>query len=322
MNTFGRKLRMSLFGESHGKAVGVTIDGCPPGIALSEKDLMPDLMRRKSGAKGTTPRIESDKPDIISGVFNGYTTGAPITVLFENQNTKSKDYSNLVDHPRPGHSDFVAMKKYHGFNDYRGGGYFSGRLTLAIVAAGGIAKKIIPQLNINARLIEAGGQKNIDAAVAEAIASKNSIGGIIECEVENMPIGWGDPFFNSVHALISHGVFSIPAIKGIEFGAGFKAAKMMGSEHNDNIIDENGVTSTNHAGGISGGISNGNNLVFRAAVKPTSSISLPQETYHFKNKKVEKLVVEGRHDACIALRVPPVIEAITAFVLADFHLLE
>lgn len=322
MNTFGRKLRMSLFGESHGKSVGVTIDGCPPGIILTEDDLLPDLSRRKSGAKGTTPRTESDLPHIISGVFNGHTTGAPITVLFENNNIKSKDYSNLVKHPRPGHSDFVAMKKYNGYNDYRGGGYFSGRLTLALVAAGAIAKKIVPELNIKAQLIEAGGQKDIKAAVEKAIANKNSIGGIIECTVENMPVGWGDPFFNSVHAVISHGIFSIPAIKGIEFGAGFSAAQMQGDEHNDNIIDVNGTTETNHAGGISGGISNGNNLVFRAAIKPTSSVSLPQQTFNFENNKVEELIIEGRHDACIALRVPPIIEAVTAFVLADFHLLD
>lgn len=320
MNTFGRKLRMSLFGESHGKSVGVTIDGCPSGIELSEEDLLSDLLRRKSGAKGTTPRKESDLPQIISGVFNGKTTGAPITILFENNNTISKDYSNLIKHPRPGHSDFVAMKKYNGFNDYRGGGYFSGRLTLALVAAGGVAKKIVPQLNISAKLIEAGGQKDIQTAIEKALTTNDSIGGLVECQVIGMPIGLGDPFFNSVHAVLSQAIFSIPAIKGIEFGAGFSASKMTGSQHNDNIIDEFGKTETNNSGGINGGISNGNDLVFRIAVKPTSSISLLQQTFNFETKQIEVLVVEGRHDVCIALRVSPVVEAVTAFVLADFVL--
>jgi len=321
MNTFGRKLRMSLFGESHGKSVGVTIDGCPPGIRLSEEDLLPDLIRRKSGAKGTTPRKESDLPKLISGVFNNKTTGAPITILFDNSNTKSKDYSNLIRHPRPGHSDFVAMKKYNGFNDYRGGGYFSGRLTVALVAAGGIAKKIIPSLKVSAQLIEAGGEKNIEEAINKAIVSRDSIGGIVKCEVSNMPVGLGEPFFNSVHAVLSHAIFSIPAIKGIEFGAGFSSGRMTGSQHNENIINAEGKTETNHSGGINGGISNGNNLEFQVAVKPTSSIILPQQTFNFENNQIEELIVEGRHDVCIALRVPPVIEAVTAFVLADLKLL-
>lgn len=320
MNSFGRKLRMSLFGESHGTSVGVTVDGCPPGISISEDDLLPDLKRRKSGAKGTTPRIESDLPNIISGVFNGKTTGAPITILFENNNVKSKDYSNLIKHPRPGHSDFVAMKKYSGFNDYRGGGYFSGRLTLALVAAGGIAKKIVPELNITAELIEAGGQRDLQKAIEKAMSTQDSIGGIVQCQVRNMPIGLGDPFFNSVHAIVSQAIFSIPAMKGIEFGAGFAAAKMTGSQHNDNIIDATGKTETNNSGGINGGLSNGNDLIFRVAVKPTSSIGLPQKTFNFERKQIEELVVEGRHDTCIALRVPPVVEAVTAFVLADYIL--
>lgn len=321
MNTFGKKFRISIFGESHGPSVGITIDGCPPGVALSPEDLMPDILRRKSGAKGTTPRIESDLPQLISGVFNNITTGAPITILFDNNNIKSKDYSNLIKHPRPGHSDFVAMKKYKGFNDYRGGGYFSGRLTLALVAAGSIAKKIIPHISIAAKLIEAGGQKDIQQAIQKAIATKNSIGGIVECVATGIPIGLGEPFFGSVHALLSHIVFSIPAMKGIEFGAGFSAAKMTGLEHNDNIIDASGKTETNNSGGISGGISNGNDLIFRVAVKPTSSIATPQYTFNFETKKMEELVIEGRHDMCIALRVPPVVEALTAIVLTDLTLI-
>lgn len=321
MNTFGNQLKISIFGASHGTNVGITVDGCPPGISLTTEDLMADISRRKSGAKGTTPRIEADLPQLISGVFNAKTTGAPITVLFDNNNTKSKDYGNLIKHPRPGHSDFVAMKKYKGFNDYRGGGYFSGRLTLPIVAAGSIAKKIIPHITISATLIEAGDSKNINQAVEQAIKNNNSIGGIVECVATGIPIGLGEPFFGSAQALLSHFVFSIPAIKGIEFGAGFEATKMTGKEHNDNLINATGKTETNNSGGLSGGITNGNDLVFRVAVKPTSSISSPQNTYNFESGNVEELVVQGRHDTCIALRVPPVIEALTALVLADLTLI-
>lgn len=320
MNSIGRIFRVSIFGESHGMSVGITIDGCPSGISITEEDLMKDINRRKSGAKGTTPRKESDEPTIMSGVFNNMTTGAPITIVFQNNNTISKDYRNLIDHPRPGHSDFVASKKYNGFNDYRGGGYFSGRLTLALVAAGVIAKKIINPIQINAQLIKAGGSTAIDEAIEKAIESKDSIGGIVECISTRVPVGLGEPYFHSAHALISQAVFSIPAIKGIEFGSGFSSSEMKGSEHNDLLITRNGKTSTNNAGGINGGITNGNDLLFRVAVKPTSSIGIPQMTYNLNSDSIERLVIEGRHDACIALRVPPVIEAVTALVLADLKL--
>ncbi len=321
MNTFGQIFRISIFGESHGKSVGVTVDGCPPGINLCEEDMLEDLARRRAGAKGTTPRKEKDLPEIISGVFNGKTTGAPISVIFRNENTRSKDYSQLKVVPRPGHADFVALKKYKGFNDYRGGGHFSGRLTLALVAAGVIAKKIIPQVKISAKLIEAGGQNDIEKAIDKALKKRESIGGIVTCSAKGIPVGWGEPFFNSIESVISHLVFSIPAIKGIEFGSGFQAAKMTGSEHNDELIDPEGRTKTNHAGGINGGISNGNELVFRVAVKPTSSISLPQDTINLKTRQTERLEIKGRHDACIALRVPVVLEAVTAIALADFKLI-
>ncbi len=320
MNSFGNNYRISIFGESHGKSVGILIDGCPPGISFSEEDLTTDLSRRKSGAKGTTPRIESDIPQIKSGVFKGKTTGAPILIEFENENTRSKDYSNLVKHPRPSHADFVAEKKYKGFQDYRGGGHFSGRITLGLVAAGVLAKKIVSDINISAKLIEVGGQKEIEKAVEQAIKNKNSIGGLIECTAQNMPIGLGEPFFNSIESQISHLAFSVPGIKAIEFGAGFSAAKMQGSEFNDMIINDKGTTKTNNSGGINGGISNGNNLIFRVAVRPTASISLPQETYNFETNTVEDLQIKGRHDVCIALRVPVIIEAITAIALADFSL--
>ena len=322
MNTFGRIFRISIFGESHGTMVGVVIDGMPHGIKLSVDDFKVDLLRRQAGGKGTTPRIESDTPEIVSGWFNGYTTGAPLTVVFRNENTRSSDYDKVKEIPRPGHSDFVAHHKFDGYNDYRGGGHFSGRLTVALVAAGVVAKKVIPQVNINARLIEAGGKTDIDAAVEKAQRQNDSIGGIVECIATGLPIGLGEPFFDSVESVISHLAFAIPAVKGIEFGAGFSASRMLGSQHNDPIISDNGRTATNNAGGVNGGITNGNPLVFRIAVKPTSSIARQQQTLNMKTKSMETLSLEGRHDTCIALRVPPVAEAITAIALADLLMVE
>ncbi len=321
MNSFGRKFKISIFGESHGKSVGVTIDGCPPGIKLDEADFLSDLDRRKSGAKGTTPRQETDLPEIISGVFNGFSTGAPITIIFKNEDTRSKDYSKLKEHPRPGHADFTAFKKYNGFNDYRGGGHFSARLTLALVSAGVVAKKLISPIDIRAQLISVHGNSNIEQAIDDAISKGESVGAIVECIASNLPVGLGEPFFDSVESVISHLVFAIPAIKGIEFGSGFKAAQMYGSEHNDLILDESGKTSSNHAAGINGGITNGNEIVFRIAVKPTSSISKAQETFNLKTGKLEQLMIGGRHDVCVALRVPVILEAVTAIALADFFLI-
>lgn len=320
MNSFGNRFRVSIFGESHGPLLGIIIDGCKPGIPLSETDFMDDIRRRQPGARGTTPRVEPDQSRIVSGWFNGYTTGAPLTIVFENQNVKSGDYDHILKQPRPGHADWVAMKKFGGFNDHRGGGHFSGRLTLALVAAGVVAKKIIGTIQVSARLIEAGGNTDIEAAIAKAIEEKDSIGGIIECVASPMPIGIGEPFFDSVESMLAHAVFAIPAIKGIEFGSGFGAAKMKGSEHNDRIISMDGKTDTNNAGGINGGLTNGNDLVFRVVVKPTSSTSQPQQTLNLDNGKVEELIIGGRHDTCIALRVPVVLEAVTAIVLAGFKL--
>jgi chorismate synthase len=322
MNSFGKLFRISIYGESHGPEVGILIDGCPPGLSLREKDFEKDLLRRKSGAKGTTPRLENDKPLLKSGVFKGKTTGAPLLITFENANIRSKDYESLQETPRPGHADFTAQKKYGGFQDYRGGGHFSGRLTLGLVAAGVIAKKVIAPIYVKAVLKEAGGEKNIEQAVNKAIEKKDSIGGIIECEAGNIPAGLGEPFFESVEALLGHMMFSIPAVKGIEFGAGFNAARMTGSQHNDLIINTEGATETNYAGGINGGISNGNPIIFRVAVKPTSSIPLPQRTIDLKTGKTRDLVIAGRHDTCIALRVPVVVENATAIVLTDLMLQE
>jgi chorismate synthase len=322
MNSFGRVFRINIFGESHGHSIGMIVDGCPAGLALQENDFLPDLARRKSGAKGTTPRQEEDLPKIISGVFNGHTTGAPVTILFENTNTRSSDYTFTRETPRPGHADYTASQKFGGFEDYRGGGHFSGRLTLGLVAAGVIAKRLITPISVEAKLIEAGGNKNIDEAIEKAVEMSDSIGGIVECSATNLPGTLGEPFFDSVEALISHLVFSIPATKGIEFGSGFAAARMKGSEHNDVFISAEGKTSTNFAGGVNGGITNGNDLIFRVAVKPTSSTAKSQHTFNFRTNEMVDLQVKGRHDTCIALRVPVVVESVTAIVLADFMLME
>ncbi|MES2778689.1 MAG: chorismate synthase [Bacteroidota bacterium] len=320
MNTFGILFKISIFGESHGAVVGITIDNCPAGIPLYPELFLPDLTRRKSGRKGSTPRIEDDTPEIISGVFNGYSTGAPITIVFENGNTISKDYSNLKDTPRPSHADFTAKVKFNGYNDYRGGGHFSGRLTLPLVAAGVIAKAICKNITINAELIEAGGLSDIESAIEQAIRDEDSIGGIVQCRVNGITAGLGEPFFDSVESLISHMVFAIPAIKGIQFGSGFEAAKSTGIRNNDVFIDESGKTASNNEGGINGGITNGNELIFKVAVKPTSSVSKPQRTFNMANSQSEVLEIKGRHDVCIALRVPVVVEAVTAIVLADLIL--
>lgn len=323
MNSFGKNFRVQIFGQSHGEYVGIVIDGCPPGIEIAPEDFKEDIERRKPGAKGTTPRKEDDIPEIISGVFNGKSAGVPITILFKNNNTRSSDYEKLRAVPRPGHADFVANKKFGGFEDFRGGGHFSGRLTVAIVAAGVVAKKVIESLSpdkkieIHSTIIEIGGENDMEKGLQKAIDTKDSVGGIIECKVSNLPIGLGEPFFDSVESLISHAVFSIPAVKGIEFGAGFKAAKMFGLEHNDPIINTDGTTATNNAGGIVGGITNGNELVFRIVVKPTSSTPKEQKTLNIESGNVEPFSVKGRHDLCIALRVPVVLEAVTAMVLAD-----
>ncbi|MBK7559572.1 MAG: chorismate synthase [Chitinophagaceae bacterium] len=322
MNSFGRIFRVHIFGESHGDCVGLTIDGCPAGLPLSVDDFTTDIERRKPGAIGTTPRKEDDIPQIKTGMFNGKTTGAPITILFENNNTRSTDYEKQRAVPRPGHADFVASVKYGGFEDYRGSGHFSGRLTVCLVAAGVIAKKIMAGVNIVSAILEIGDETDLEKGLQKAIDAKDSIGGIIECTVNGLPVGLGEPFFDSVESMISHAVFAIPAVKGIEFGAGFAAAKMFGSRHNDAIEDKTGKTFTNHAGGVVGGLTNSNELVFRIAVKPTSSTPLEQQTLNLETGSVENFSVKGRHDLCIALRVPVVLEAVTAFVLADLLLLE
>ena len=334
MNSFGRLFRVHIFGESHGESVGICIDGCPAGLALPLEDFLPDLERRKGGIqKGTTPRQEEDLPIFKSGLFKGVSTGSPITILFENKNTRSADYEKQRAVPRPGHADFVAHKKFGGFEDYRGGGPFSARLTVGLVAAGVIAKKLMARtggvnsqgmggVTVAATITEIGGETDLDKGLQKAIDAKDSIGGIIECKVNGLPVGLGEPFFDSVESLLAHMVFAIPAVRGVEFGTGFAAARMFGSEHNDAIEDMEGRTRTNHAGGVVGGITNGNELVFRIAIKPTSSTPKEQQTLNWETEKVEPFSVKGRHDLCVALRAPVILEAVTAIVLADLLLLE
>ena len=339
MNTFGRRFRVSIFGESHGELIGVVIDGVPAGLELSAEDFEKDILRRKSGAKGTTPRIEADKPSIVSGVFEGHTTGAPLTVTFTNSNTHSSDYSLFAAMPRPGHADLTAAFKWDDCQDPRGGGHFSGRLTLPVVAAGVVAKKILsdatmldetPCRTVDARLIELGGipadatSEMPDAwkkAIDDAVSEGDSIGAVVECVVPDVDPGYGEPFWDSVESCIAHAVFAIPGVRGIEFGDGFRAAAMKGSEHND-PVGEDGRPLKNGAGGINGGITNGAPVVFRVAFKPTSSIRKPQQTFNFSTGEMDVLQVPGRHDACFALRAPVVVEAVTAIVLADMVLLK
>ncbi|MBR1509213.1 MAG: chorismate synthase [Bacteroidales bacterium] len=373
MNTFGNKFRVSIFGESHGPFIGVTIDGVLPGLPLNADDFVQDIARRKPGAQGTTPRKESDIPEIVSGIYEGHATGAPLTIVFRNENTRSEDYESFRKNPRPGHADFTANLKFGGFNDPRGGGHFSGRLTLPIVAAGVVAKKMLYFAKFHAVLKEVGGISEPSAwtdALKAAEAEGDSLGGVVECVVAGLPIGLGEPFWDSAESLISHAIFSIPGVRGIEFGDGFQAAAMKGSEHNDLFPehhcchseqseeghhcchgeheeghhcchDEEGSDHecchgehdeehhccheeqgeehhccgshhrpqppvTNHAGGVNGGITNGNPLVFRVAFKPTSSIA--------------KAGIPGRHDVCFALRTPVIVEAMAAIVLVDLAL--
>ena len=323
MNRFGQLFTVSIFGESHGESVGIVIDGVPAGLDLSADDLLADLERRQGGKqKGTTPRQEADYPFFKSGLFNGKTTGFPIAIFFENNNTRSEDYQKQRSIPRPGHADWVAHQKFGGHEDYRGGGHFSARLTTGLVAAGAIAKKLMPQVKIEAAVSEVGGEPDVEKGLQKAIDAKDSVGGIIECRVSGLPVGLGEPYFDSVESVLAHMLFTIPAVKGVEFGAGFAAAKMFGSQHNDAIENMQGKTITNHAGGIVGGITNGNELVFRIAIKPTSSTPKEQFSLNWDTEQMEHFSIKGRHDLCVALRAPVIVEAVTAIVMADFFLLE
>lgn len=354
MNTFGRKFKVSIFGESHGALIGVILDGVPAGLELSEQDFEQDIQRRKSGARGTTPRVEEDAPHIVSGVFEGHTTGAPLTIVFKNTNTHSSDYEQFAAMPRPGHADLTAAVKWDDCQDPRGSGHFSGRLTLPIVAAGVVAKKVLadatilddaPVSEIAARIVEIGGvdfstslemtkgalemtkgalemtggpgmSEEAQKVLDQAIKDGDSIGAVVECVVPEIDLGYGEPFWDGVESVISHAIFSIPGVRGIEFGDGFNAAAMRGSEHND-PIGPDGRPLKNGAGGVNGGITNGAPIVFRVAFKPTSSISRPQQTFNFQTGEMDTLSVKGRHDVCFALRTPVIVEAMTAIALAD-----
>ena len=313
MDTFGQHFQLEIFGASHAPNVGVTLRGVPAALPLGPDDFRGDLLRRKSGAKGTTPRIEADLPDIDDRRASDGT----LTITFANRNYRDGDYRDFTDIPRPGHADFVALAKYGSLRN----GWFSGRMTLPLVAAGVVAKKLIAPIQVEARLLEVGGVDFADAGAVEerldaAIREGDSLGGIIECRCTGVPVGLGEPFFDSMESLLAHALFSIPGIRGVEFGDGFAASRMTGSQHNDPIIDAAGHTSRNGAGGIT----NGNPVVFRIAAKPTPSIRKPQRTFDFTRGALVDYSVPGRHDVCFALRVPPVVEAVTACVFADLML--
>ena len=325
MNSFGRCFRVEIFGESHGAAVGIVVDGCPAGIALSLSDLERDLARRRPGAAGTTERREADSPEILSGLYEGRATGSPICVVLRNADTRSSDYEAFRRVPRPGHADFTSRYKYGGFSDPRGSGHFSGRVTAGLVAAGAIAKRVLGGessggLSFDTRVVEAGGRPDVEAAAAEAKAAGDSVGGLVELRVNGLPPGLGEPFFDAAESLIAHLVFAVPAVRGVEFGDGFAAARMRGSQHNDPFVERSGRTAKNGAGGINGGITNGNELVVRVAVKPASTISAPQRTLDFESGEETILAPGGRHDACIALRAAVALEAACAIALADLTL--
>jgi chorismate synthase len=349
-NSIGKEFVVTSFGESHGKCVGVAIDGCPAGLPLSEKDIQAELDRRiPLQPKIISGRMEEDVVEILSGVFNGFTTGAPISMMVENKEADSSDYEAIKDLPRPGHADYTARIRYGGFNDYRGGGRFSGRVTVALVMAGAVAKKLLSTFDVdvlaytkaigNVKMDKVLGFEEIrkrryetavrcpDLVCAEAMEEAimktrkegDSVGGIIECLALNVPVGVGEPLVDSLDADIAKILLAVPAVKGVEFGTGFKAAQLRGSENNDAYLMQNGkiVTLTNNAGGILGGLSSGMPIIVRVAVKPTSSISKEQRTVNLEKMEDTTMKVEGRHDPCVVPKAVPVIESAVAIILAD-----
>ncbi len=353
-NSFGNSISVSLFGESHGEQIGVVIDGLAPGIEVNMDYMRSQLELRKPHGRISTQRVEADEPRIVSGVFEGKTTGTPICILFDNNNTQSKDYAKTKDLMRPGHADYTALQKYHGFADYRGGGHFSGRLTTPIVAAGAIALDALRKKGIligthikecggradmlfadcnlnelNCKISEVNGKtfpvldedtaKNMYAYMEEAALDGDSVGGILETAVTGLPAGLGEPWFDSMESVLAHAMFGIPAVKGIEFGKGFAFAKMKGSEANDafEMVDSQVVTKTNHNGGINGGITNGMPVLFSTVVKPTPSIYKEQETVNMETKENVTMQIQGRHDPAIIHRARVVVDSMTALVVAD-----
>jgi len=350
-NSLGKKFVITSFGESHGRCIGIVIDGCPAGLAITEKDIQTELDKRKPGDMiSSTKRAEEDNVDILSGIFGGYTTGAPICLVVWNEDAKSESYEKTKDLIRPGHADYTAFMKYGGFNDYRGGGRFSGRNTAGFVMAGAVAQKMLDIIGIKilAHTVEIGGiktssssiisQEVIDdnllkcvdpkaaekmlAAIELARKEGDSLGGIIEGIALNMPIGLGEPIFDTLEGDLAKALFAIPAVKGVEFGAGFAISKMKGSENNDAFRINRGkiITETNNSGGILGGTSSGMPLVVRVAVKPTPSISQKQKTVNIAKMENAELEIKGRHDVCIVPRAVPVVAAMMAITLCDFAL--
>ncbi|MBR7183940.1 MAG: chorismate synthase [Alistipes sp.] len=322
-NSFGNRFKIEIYGGSHTESLGVKILGVPAGLPLTEADFEVDIARRRSGAIGSTPRRESDTPHIVSGVVDGVTTAEVLEIVFYNENTRSKDYDKLKNHPRPSHADLTARHKYGEEFDLRGGGIFSGRMTLLLVAAGVVAKKLLAGATFSSRIVEIAGSKDPDmfeTIIAAAQRDKDSVGGVIECIVSGAGRDLGEPFFDSVESIAAHLLFSVPAVKGVEFGSGFEGVRLRGSERNDVVIDSNGTTATNNEGGINGGITNGNPIIVRVAIKPTPSIAQPQNSYNFETQRIEPLIIGGRHDACILVRAAVVVEAVMAISLAELKL--
>ena len=350
-STYGEHLKLSIFGQSHGAAIGMTLDGIPAGLPVDLDALQAFMNRRAPGNNAySTPRKEVDKPEILSGIVNGYTCGAPIAAIIRNTNMHSSDYSNLKDHPRPGHADFTANLKFGGYQDVAGGGHFSGRLTAALCIAGGLCKQWLEQrgIQIAAHITAIGGivddpvfldwvhpdlsliglefpvlnaesGKKMQEAIAAARADGDSLGGLIECIATGIPGGIGDPMFGGMESRIAQIIYGVPAVKGLEFGSGFVGSYMRGSENNDSfaIVDNTIQTTTNHAGGILGGITTGMPLVFQVAIKPTPSITKEQDTVSLSTGENVKLKISGRHDPCIVPRAVPVIEAAAAIAIYD-----
>ena len=348
-NSFGNQLTLTLFGESHGEYIGAVIDGLTPGVAIDHESIKNALQKRRPRGKMATARVEADEYKIISGEHNGKATGTPLTIIIPNQNTKSGDYSALENTPRPSHADYTAELKYHGYQDKRGGGHFSGRITAALVAAGGIIMPMLEKkdIRIATHISKFESIKDVDfnnlaedikilkerdfptisreaeekmISLGEAVRTEgDSIGGVLETVVAGVPGGVGEPWFDTVEGLLAHAVFSVPAVKGIEFGKGFDFADMRGSLANDayEIKDGQVYTKTNNNGGVNGGITNGMPIIFRSAVKPTPSISLMQDTVNRATSENTNIKIEGRHDSAIIQRIAPVIDAVTALTIAD-----
>ncbi|MGC2873354.1 chorismate synthase [Ihubacter sp. mB4P-1] len=322
-STYGKNVKISIFGQSHSAAIGVVIDGLPAGFSVDMEKLQSFLSRRAPGRSPyATPRKEADQPEFLSGLIDHVTCGAPVCAVIRNTNTRSQDYDNLRDVPRPGHADYTAHIKYRGYEDVSGGGHFSGRLTAPLCVAGGIILQILEKqgITVQAEIQEIGGSIEDPYGQIEKVRSQgDSVGGIIECTIEGMPAGIGSPMFDGIENKVAQAVFSIPAVKGIEFGRGFETARMTGSKNNDEFYyDGDQVrTKTNNHGGVLGGISSGMPVVFRVAIKPTPSISIEQNSISYSEKKDAKLAVRGRHDPCIVPRAVPCVEAAAAIAIYD-----